>query len=413
MDHRVLSAGLHAAGTVAVGVGETDDLRLAVGADAPAQVVVLVPRHQRAGVVGERRVVERAFAGDVHRSGERLAAVLGDVVDEALRRRRIEHVAVFDQARLDVVLAARPAVADRGVAVGHRRGRVGVLRQVGQRALDQLGRPGLLLGGDALDAGDIDQLGRVPRPRPRPHRRAIGGQFARCGGDCHGVPIGVVGVRLALVDRRARVTDRYRVAVGVVGVRLALVERRRRAGVGGAAVVVLGGRGGCGRAGVRRRCRAVVVRGRRGAGVVGVEGRAADEHRRHGQRGDGDDRHGREQRHPVGGLVVALPADEDRTERAGDRERAERRAHCVGELRGLAGLQTVDPADPGDPREHPPADGGGVDRQHRPRGGAARAQQGEATGEQLGGGKDDEQPGQADVLGVHARSSGVDRAGTE
>ena len=59
VHHRVLAAGVDAAGAVAGGVGDARRPGLAVD-ELPAQVVVDVPLHQRPGPVDERRIVGRA-----------------------------------------------------------------------------------------------------------------------------------------------------------------------------------------------------------------------------------------------------------------------------------------------------------------------------------------------------------------
>ena len=106
-------------GAVAVGIGEPGDDRLAVVVELPAQVVVDVPRHQRAAVVDERRVVEVHVLGDEHRRHERpLVAV--DLVHERLRLVRVEERVVADVRRVDPVLEAGGGVADGEEAQGRR-----------------------------------------------------------------------------------------------------------------------------------------------------------------------------------------------------------------------------------------------------------------------------------------------------
>ena len=117
---------------------------------------MLVPRHQRAGPIGERGVVRRASAGDEHRAGERALAV-DDGVDERLGRGRVEQVVVLDERTLDEVLAAGAGVADRVVTGGDRRGGVGELLEVDECLLDQLGRPNLLLDRHTVDTGQVDR----------------------------------------------------------------------------------------------------------------------------------------------------------------------------------------------------------------------------------------------------------------
>ena len=158
-------------------------------AAAPAEVLVDVPLHQPAAVVDELGVVDRALADDEHRRHER-ALIAVDPEHQRLRLRRVEDDVVVDQRVVDEVLVAGAGVADRAVAELVERVDVGERRQLLQRVPDEGGRPQLLLGGDAVDAAEVDRLRRVERPRPV--RRGRGGRRA---GACRGgVVLVAVGV---------------------------------------------------------------------------------------------------------------------------------------------------------------------------------------------------------------------------
>ena len=141
--------------------------------------------------------VGRALAMYIAPASVRWIAV--DGVDQRLRLRGVEEDVVLDERRLDVVLAAGAGVADRGVAVGDRRGRVGVLRQVPQRVLDQRRRPG--------------PPARVSRPERRRRRSAASDPTgaATCAPAATGDAVVVaVGCDCAAATRRRRPLRRVR-----------------------------------------------------------------------------------------------------------------------------------------------------------------------------------------------------------
>jgi hypothetical protein len=182
VHHRVGAAGVDATSARPGRIDEADDLRHAVLVAIPAEVAVVVPLHQRAGPVDQLGVVGRPRRRDEHRPREDALIAL-DRVDERLGLRGVEDHVVLDERRLDVVLAARPGVADRGVAIGDRCCDIGPPREIDERVLDELGRAGLLLGCHAFDARQVDGLRGIPRPRPRGRgRRIVVGVGRRVGG---------------------------------------------------------------------------------------------------------------------------------------------------------------------------------------------------------------------------------------
>ena len=108
--------------------------------------------------------------------------------------------------------------------------------QVGERAGDERLGPGLLLGGHAGDAGEVDRRRRVPRPRPR-RRIGRGVVVRRRAAVVVGVGRGVVGGVGAVV-----VGVPGRGAVGVVGVRRAVLVARAASSSVVAVAVDVGGR---------------------------------------------------------------------------------------------------------------------------------------------------------------------------
>ena len=98
VDHRDLAAGVERAGRTLAGVvGDADDLRLAVLAEAQHRFVVDVPLHERPAPVDELGVVDGEVLGDEHRRDQRpLLAVDGE--DERFRPGGVEEVVVDDEA---------------------------------------------------------------------------------------------------------------------------------------------------------------------------------------------------------------------------------------------------------------------------------------------------------------------------
>ena len=133
----------------------------------------------------------------------------------------------------------------------------------------------------------------------------------------------------------------------------------------------------------------------------------ADEHRSQRDDADGEGRHTE-----ADGRHLGATANE-RDEGGNDGDRTERGARCVGELRVLGDLQTVDPADAPQPRRSPSRHGAEVDEGRDHCGQATTLDKGEQADPDLGDGDGDEQPSQRDVLGVQSGDPGVDRPGTD
>ena len=90
VDHRDVAEGVHRAGRAGAGrILAADHDRLTVGVEAPAQVIVHVPLHQRTAPVEELGIGERHPAGREHRRDQR-ALVAVDLVDERFGLVRIE-----------------------------------------------------------------------------------------------------------------------------------------------------------------------------------------------------------------------------------------------------------------------------------------------------------------------------------
>ena len=241
--------------------------------------------------------VGRALAMYIAPARMRLVAV--DRVDERLGLGGVEERVVLDQRQLDVVLAAGARVADRGVAVGDRRSGVGVLRQVLQRRLRSASSHGPPARGSR---------------RQRPRRRSAASDptaAASCGAGGDGGA--VRGVRCAAATRRPPGRPRS------AGRR----PRRRAIGTEAPSAVCA-----CGCDSSTTRCR----RSRHGAWLctcvppLSIAGMviAAIASAGNSMRGDG-----------------AVPlADHRRGQRAANSGGGQQRARGVGELRGLANLET-------------------------------------------------------------------------
>ena len=159
VDHRRLLMLDERRAARAVGSGDALDLG-GDGIIGQAEVVVDVPLHQRAAPVGD--VLQRDVVREhVHRRDELLAAIWLRLIDQALGRVRVEPDVVVDPVPVHVVLVATVGISDRVEPgrLGDRR--VGPLRKADDVDGDLVLSERLLLGRDAVDAGQVDRLGRV------------------------------------------------------------------------------------------------------------------------------------------------------------------------------------------------------------------------------------------------------------
>ena len=159
VDHRVLATGVHRARRApALGVGDSDDLRLSLLVERPAQVLVHVPLHQRPAPVDQFGVVDLDVLGDEH--GRHQGALLAvDLVHERLGSGRVEERVVADVADVDEVLEARCGVADGPVADS---GSVVTSAKAGRSRSVLAARVSAApaVDGDTVDTGEVDRCRR-------------------------------------------------------------------------------------------------------------------------------------------------------------------------------------------------------------------------------------------------------------